>query len=182
MDQAQFAAGLAQFDASTSDQIGRHFRGVLLDFSGRPTDALALYRKLWPELFQPGNDAYRIRPWDSVLVANALIHSGDRSTGELLLRRGLGDWKDTPHGGGAFALGWAEVEARALLGQLPQACSAMQGALAHGYFQSLARLQVHPDLDALRASACFAPLMAEALRRSDAQIASARNAGLLPRG
>jgi len=161
---------------SESDPWGQ---GVILARLGRHREALEKFRAQIPEMFREPLAEPRIAwPTTLVEVAPSLIALGDTERARQLLRYGLKRFAGRVHGGDV-GLAWSEVVAHTLLGETAAACKAMDRAIGANYFLRLGNLEADPLLAPLRAQPCFAPLLAEARRRSDAQIAAARAAQLL---
>ena len=78
-----------------------------------------------------------------------------------------------------YELAWWDVYAHSLLGDVDQACVALEQGVAEGYFLNLSGLDTHPFLAELRARPCYQQQMALARAKAAAKVETARNAGLL---
>ena len=164
---------------SALNEGDRWAQGVILARLGRHADALEKFRSQFPAMFgKPLGELRLAWPQSPVDVAKTLIALGDATHAQQLLRYGLTRFASRVHGGD-IGLGWSEVMAHTLLGEPEAACQAMERAITANYFLRLGLLEADPSLAPLRAQPCFAPMLAEARRRSDTQIAAARAAGLL---
>jgi hypothetical protein len=120
-------------------------------------------------------------PWafDSILAGTALVRSGATEQGKRLLLQSLRTYSGRRRNATVFELGWWDVYAHSVLGDLDQACAALQQGVAEGYFLNLPALETHPFLAKLRERPCYQQQMALARTKAAAQVEAARNAGLL---
>jgi len=78
-----------------------------------------------------------------------------------------------------FGRRWWDVYAHSLLGDLDEACNALQATAASGFFLDIAEIDVSPWLAPLRARPCYEQALAPARSKAAEQVAAASKAGLL---
>ena len=138
-----YAGALSLFEQQPSPNPWQ--RSYLLVMNDRSEEALTLLRKLAPELFEPAPALKS--PWagDSILVGTALVQSGATEEGKRLLQQSLRTYSGRRRNATVFELGWWDVYAHSLLGDLDQACAALEQGVAEGYFLNLPTLG-HPSV------------------------------------
>jgi hypothetical protein len=116
---------------------------------------------------------------DQLAVGTIRLMRGEREAGIYLLQEGARRAAARPPGAGTFARRWHDVAALALLGRHAEACAAFRASVAAGLFTGYDFAEHIPALASFRAQPCYAPVVASAKARADAEIAKARAAGLL---
>ncbi len=151
----------------------------LLIGNNRMQDALAVLQQLEPGLAASPPHIVSEYPTDFPWIGAALLGNGREADGRALLEHGLARFADRPHVGVSFQRGWSDAYAHALLGRPQQACEALREAITAGSMLALHELDHHPILAEVRTQPCYAQALAPARARMAAQVAAAREAGLL---
>ena len=151
----------------------------LLLFNGRAGEALPIVRGLVPELFARPIVAASDYPGDPIVVGAVLLQTGADEHGREVLRYALKTNVAHAYSQMDFGRRWWDVYAFALLGELDQACAAVQATVASGFFLDIAEIDVAPWLAPLRARPCYEQGLAPARAKAAAQVEAARKAGLL---
>jgi TolB-like protein len=154
-------------------------RARLLVASGRPADALALYRRTMPGLLAEPPTVYPAQVADAIAAGVALNQSGATERGATLLRATLPALAERPRASAVAGRGWLDALALDHLGQRDQAFAALRGAVDDGYFLGIADLDADPLAAGLRSDPRYARILAPARARAAAQAEAARAAGLL---
>lgn len=154
-------------------------RAEYLRLIGKSTEALELYRKVVPELFESSaQSAASSYPGDTVSVAAAMLQAGEVDKAQRLLRLGLKASAQLPING-ALGRRWSEVQAYGLLGDFKSACKALSDAADQGFFLTYTTLLIDPALAKLRKQDCYGEQIARIRELAENQVLSARKAGLL---
>jgi TolB-like protein/Tfp pilus assembly protein PilF len=176
--EGDFAGALALIDDSRNPSPWA--RAQLLLDTHRDAEALALLQGVAPEYFaQPAATVRSAYMADAVLVAAAMLRTGDTTRGRALLRRTLRANAQRPHEAGLFGRQWWDAYAYTLLGEPGNACKALREAAGSDYFRGIGVLDVDPLLADLRARPCYRANLAPARAKAAAQVAAARGAKLL---
>ena len=182
--QAQLAAVQGDFAGALTlvnieNQAEAWDRAGLLQLNKRSEEALAIYRRIVPDLFAeqlvPDKTLY---PGDTVAVAVALISTGAIKQAHALLRMGIKNAAALPIAG-SLGRRWSEVYGYALLGEYANACAALAEVADKEYFKNYTQLAVDPALAKLRQQPCFDKQFGRIRAQTEAQVRAARNAGLL---
>ena len=173
------AAGAQALIAQIQPPDERDRAGILLA-NGQAAEALAIYRRLKPELFaQPTPKLYPAQAEVAIQVGIAMVKTGAQAQGRPLLTAAIAAIAHRPYTAVIVKRGWLEVYAYTYLGQTDRAFAAMQAAVSGGLFFGLAELDSDPLLADLRADPRYAKILAPARVKAAAQIDAARKAGLL---
>ncbi len=154
-------------------------RAEFFRLNGKYDEALDIYRKIVPELFEktPSPDVV-LYPGDTVSVAAAYMQAGRIEKAEPLLRLGIKASAPLPISG-TLGRGWTEVFAYGMLGEFDNACKALAEAAYQGYFQNYNVLMVEPALTKLRQQPCFEKQLARIRDQAEIHMNAARKEGLL---
>ncbi|MEO7252464.1 MAG: hypothetical protein ABIW30_07650, partial [Arenimonas sp.] len=155
-------------------------RAWILQRTGRPAEALAIYRKVEPGLFvQPKPQVYPGQAGNAILAGIALLKTGAKPQGQALLEAVIAALANRPYAAVIAGRGWLEFYAYAQLGQKDRAFTALQDGVNDGYFLSLPELDSDPLLAEFRKDPRYQQILAPARAKAAAQVAAARAAGLL---
>jgi len=147
--------------------------------AGEDQAALAIYRRLLPELFRAAPTVYPGLAQDAMGAGIALMRTGDPAQGRRLLQAGQAALAGRPRAALIGGRGWLDVVAQAQLGNADAAFAALQDGVEGGYCLGLAELDANPLLAGLRRDPRYARILAPARARAGAQIDEARRRGLL---
>ena len=175
--QGDFARALTLVNIENQAEAWDH--AGLLQLNKRSEEALAIYRRIVPDLFAeqlvPDKTLY---PGDTVAVADALISTGAIKQAQTLLRMGIKNAAALPIAG-SLGRRWSEVYGYALLGEYTNACAALAEVADKKYFKNYLQLAIDPALAKLRQQPCFDKQFGRIRAQTEAQVRAARNAGLL---
>ena len=154
-------------------------RARLLVASGRPAEALALYRRTMPALLAVSPTVYPAQAMDAIAAGVALEQTGATGRGTTLLRAALPALAERPRTSAVAGRGWLDALALDHLGQRDEAFAALRAAVDEGYSLGLADLDADPLAAGLRSDPRYARILAPARARAAAEVEAARAAGLL---
>jgi len=162
-----------------NEQLDSWNRVWLLLFNERAAEALPILKKLVPELFERPIRAVTDYPGDPIVVGAALLGTGAADHAREVLQYALKTNAAHPYDQMDFGRRWWDVYAHALLGDLDQACNALQATAASGFYLDVAEIDVSPWLAPLRAKPCYEQALASARTKAAEQVEAARKAGFL---
>lgn len=154
-------------------------KAALLRGAGRDAEALAIYRRIDPDLFrEPASPIYPGRMAAATNIGIALLRTGAQAQGESLLRAVLQARIDRRLMD-LYLQHWSDVVIHVALGEHEQAITALKQGVADGYFLDLASLDSDPLLAEFRRDPRYQQILAPARAKAAAQVAAARAANLL---
>jgi len=162
-----------------NEQLDSWNRAWLLLFNERAAEALPLLKKLVPELFERPISPTTDYPGDPVVVGAALLATGEADHAREALQYALKTNGVHPYNQMDFGRRWWDVYAYSLLGDLDQACNALQATVASGFYLDIAEIDVSPWVAPLRARPCYEQTLAPARAKAAEQVEAARKAGFL---
>ena len=162
-----------------NEQLDSWNRAWLLLFNERAAEALPLLKKLVPELFERPISPTTDYPGDPVVVGAALLATGEADHAREALQYALKTNGVHPYNQMDFGRRWWDVYAYSLLGDLDQACNALQATVARGFYLDIAEIDVSPWVAPLRARPCYEQTLAPARAKAAEQVEAARKAGFL---
>jgi tetratricopeptide (TPR) repeat protein len=162
-----------------SERLDPWNRAWLLLANNRAGEALAILKKIVPELFKRPIVTTSDYPGDAILVGAALLATGEQAAAREVLQFALKDNAKHPYDQMDFGRHWYDVHVYALLGDLDGACQALHATVASGFYLDIADLDSAPWVAPLRTKPCYQKELAPARAKAAAQIEAARKAGLL---
>ena len=162
-----------------SERVDPWNRAWLLMVNNRSGEALPILQKIVPEWFVRPIVPTADYPGDPIVVGAVLLGTGARDQGREVLEFALKDNAKHPYNQMDFGRRWYDVHAYGLLGEVDQACHALQATVASGFYLDIAEIDVAPWLAPLRAKPCYQQALAPARAKAAAQVEAARKAGLL---
>jgi hypothetical protein len=171
-----WAGAEAAMERSSAPDNG--FKAYVLTALGRNAEALAIYRRVAPELLvDPPGKIYPGQAQDATNIGSALLHNGAQAQGRALLQKALLAQALRPRVMDGFE--WNDVTIHVALGEQEQAITALKRGIADGYFLDLAYLDSDPLLAEFRKDPRYQKILAPARAKAAAQVAAARTSGLL---
>lgn len=175
--EGDFAGALALTKRENLSQSWQ--RAEYLRLTGKNDEALVIYQKKVPELFEktlaPDIVLY---PGDTVSVAAVFLQTGGVEKAQQLLRLGIKASESLPFAG-TLGRGWTQVYAYGMMGEFNKACQVLADAADQGYILNYWMLMVDPVLEKLRQQHCFEKQFERIRAQAETQVSAARKAGLL---
>ena len=159
---------------------GDSFRASLLLAAGRSREALAVYRRILPNL---SGDALPM-PWpgrafDALEAGIALRDTGEDARGRAWINAATDMLSKQTYAALIAGRGWSGVIAAVALEDSPAAFAALRDGVDAGYIQGLGDLDADPLLGDLRRDPRYRAILAPARMKAATQVEAARKAGLL---
>jgi tetratricopeptide (TPR) repeat protein len=169
-----------RFVQATDDWPGNpYYAAVLRVRRNDPQGALAIYRTLIPDVIDESRAPRPGEAYDALQAGIALMRTGEDARGRRLIRVALAKLQDRPYMAAVAPRGWAEVIGNEALGDRSAALAALQRGVDAGFAQYLAGMDADPTLADLRKDPQYERILAPSRAMARAQVAAAREAGLL---